>query len=138
MAQKDKNPPIQTHRDGAISAKVWRNYSNEGEPFYSVTFQRTYTDPKTKEPRETNSFLGTDVLKVQQLAAEAYRTIGHERQLDKDYAKSQEAGRDATGQGKSSPEQQRLSQERDAAFERSAPEQQRSHGRTRGHEPSMS
>lgn len=115
MSENANNPPIETHRDGAVSAKVWRNYTKEGEPFYSVTFQRTYTDPQTDKPRESASFQGTDLLKLQQLAAEAYRTIAHHRALDRDDARS-------------------MASERDAVMENAAPEQSenRSRARSRG------
>lgn len=84
MTNQNANPPVATLRDGAISAKVWRNFA-EGQalPFYSVTFQRTYTDPATEQPRETHSFGSTDILKVQQLASEAYRTVSHLRTQDR-------------------------------------------------------
>lgn len=88
MSDPIKNPPpVATLRDGAVSAKVWRNYTREGEPFYSVTIQRTYTDAVTGQARETHSFQGTDILKVQQLAGEAYQAANRLREQDRAQAK---------------------------------------------------
>lgn len=83
MSKQTKNAPVATHRDGAISAKVWRNVSNEGKPYYSTTFARTYTNPQTQQIAEAQSFGGTDILKVQQLAGEAYQSITQLREQDK-------------------------------------------------------
>lgn len=118
MSEPTKSPPIVTHRDGAVSAKIWRNHTNNGDPFYSVTFQRTYTDPQTDKPRESTSFQGTDLLKLQQLAGEAYKSITHHRTLDREDAARQ---------------RQSLAAERDAVMEQAAPEQ--SDGRGRSREP---
>jgi len=43
----------------------------------------SYTDPVTREIAESCSFRGTDVLKVQQLASNAYRSIATMREQDK-------------------------------------------------------
>lgn len=96
MSQKTKNAPVATHRDGAISAKVWRNMSNEGNPYYSTTFARTYTNPQTQQIAEAQSFSGTDILKVQQLASEAYNSINQMRSQDK--ARSQEQAPEQSAQ----------------------------------------
>lgn len=86
MTKEKKNPPIDTFRDGAVSAKVWRNTSTDGDAFYSVTFQRVYTDAATGKVREASSFQGTDLLKVQRLASEAYRYVGRARAHDREQA----------------------------------------------------
>lgn len=86
--QPTGNPPVYTHRDGALSAKVWRNETHDGRPFYSVTFARTYTDPETDELRESRSFQQTDVLKIQRLAGQAYQTIGQFRAQDREHAQT--------------------------------------------------
>lgn len=112
MRDQDKSqPPVETHRDGAVSAKIWRNHSNEGEAFYSVTFQRTFTDPATQQPREAHSFQGTDILKVQQLASEAYQTVGRLREQDRIPSYEREQA------------EPNLAQQRDAAMQEAAPVQ---------------
>ena len=119
------NPPVATHRDGAVSAKVWRNIANDGRPFYSTTFQRTYTDQATGQPRETTSFQGTDVLKIQHLATEAYQTISRLRDQDRAQAQPEQ-------QGQNQPQTSGLAQQRDAVMSdpnvtQAAPQQGPSH-----------
>lgn len=73
--------PIQTLRDGAISASIWKNEGSNGA-FYSVTFGRTYTDDAEK-PQTADSFSSSDILKVQRIAGKAYDRINELRQSDK-------------------------------------------------------
>ncbi len=75
--------PVERINDGSVNAKIWRNYSNEGKAFYNVTFARTYTHPKTGQPAETYAFSGTDVLKIQRLAEQAYHSVDRLRQQDR-------------------------------------------------------
>ena len=131
MSDQSYNPPVETHRDGAVSAKVWRNITKDGNPSYSVTFQRTYTDPATKQVSESRSFWGTDILKVPPLANEAYRTIGIMREMDrKDRAQSvkqemqsQPVQQQEPAQQQLETPQQGLAQQRDAAMENTQPSQ---------------
>lgn len=123
MSEQSNNPLVETHRDGAVSAKVWRNVSQEGKPFYSVTFQRTYTDPATNNVAESRTFQGTDILKVPQLAGDAYRTIGKMRELDRaDRAQTKAPQQQPVQQAVAQP-QQGLAQQRDAAMEHAEPNQ---------------
>ncbi|PHQ71096.1 MAG: hypothetical protein COB93_03980 [Sneathiella sp.] len=64
--------PEATIRDGAIKATIWRETSEKGD-YFPTTLTRTYKDEKTGDYRESGSFLGTDLLKVSSLAAEAYQ-----------------------------------------------------------------
>lgn len=111
MSNRNGTPPVATHRDGAVSAKVWRNHSQDGEAFYSVTLQRSYKDKQTGEFRDTASFQGTDLLKVQQLASQAYGTISRLRENDRQAARAE-------------PEKANgLAAQRDQIMESSAPAQ---------------
>ncbi len=85
-----KQPPVATLRDGAVSAKVWRNISSDGKPHYSTTLQRTYTDPKTGAPRESQSFQGVELLKLQLLAKQAYVTESRFRERDRQQEQKKE------------------------------------------------
>ncbi|WP_298983754.1 hypothetical protein [uncultured Roseibium sp.] len=116
MSETQNNAPVAVHRDGAISVKIWRNeMETQPLPFYSVTFQRTYTDNATNKPRETHSFNGTDILKVQQLASEAYRTVAHMRAQDRVHLQQDQNQQHALDVGQ--PQQQNgLSQQRDAVM----------------------
>jgi hypothetical protein len=62
--------PVKTLRDGRIAAAIWEN-ETDGHSFYSVTPSRTYTDGDGKV-QSTNSYSGTDLLKLSRLAAMAY------------------------------------------------------------------
>ena len=97
--QQTANPPVMTHRDGAVFVKVWRN-EHENGAIYNATIGRTYTDKETGEIRESRSLSGDDILKVQPLLGKAYETISQERAMDRSFASSEpqqglEAQRDA-------------------------------------------
>jgi len=63
--------PIETIRDGKLSASIWQNSSDNGNLFYSVTFERVYTG-EDEQPHSAASFSGTDLLKISLLATKAY------------------------------------------------------------------
>lgn len=81
--QSEEFPLVDTHNDGAVFAKVWRNHSQDGKAYYSVTVGRLYTDPETGQPRESRSLQGADILKAQAMLGEAYRTVMRERKRDR-------------------------------------------------------
>lgn len=128
MSNQTRNAPVATHRDGAISAKVWRNVSNEGNPYYSTTFARTYTNPQTKQIAEAQSFGGTDILKIQQLAGEAYQSITQLRQHDKQRSQEKAAQQSVSAPEETqapethAPETQDLEAQRDSAMAESEPD----------------
>jgi len=128
MSNQTKNAPVATHRDGAISSKVWRNVSNEGKPYYSVTFARTYTNPQTQQISEAQSFSGTDILKVQQLASESYNSISVMRAQDKQHTQAQAQAQTQAPQQQAEPplpntnEPQGLEAQRDIAMADAEPD----------------
>ena len=65
-----KTRPVETLRDGAIKAAIWRNDSENGA-FHGVTFSRTYKNGGG-ELQDTNSFSGTQLLRLSRLAEKAY------------------------------------------------------------------
>ncbi|WP_298966573.1 hypothetical protein [uncultured Roseibium sp.] len=77
------NAPVERFNDGAVKASIFRNVSKEGRAFYNVTFARIYTDPQTNEVRETQSFSGTDILKVRRLADQAYHAVDRLRKQER-------------------------------------------------------
>lgn len=92
-ADKQKRP--ENIWDGNIKASIWENEGESGK-FHSVTFSRTYED-RDGNPRDAHSFTGTDVLKVSELAREAYdevKTREHEerRAAFKDDRKESQRG----------------------------------------------
>ena len=68
----DKKKPARTLRDGSIKAVIWRNDSDKGA-FYSVNFARSYKDGD--DWKETDSFSGSEILRVAHLAHKAYDAI---------------------------------------------------------------
>ncbi|KGB27082.1 hypothetical protein HPDFL43_00007520 [Hoeflea phototrophica DFL-43] len=77
------NAPVERFNDGAVKASIFRNVSKEGRPFYNVTFARIYTDPQTGQIAETQSFSGTDILKVRRLADQAYHAVDRLRKQER-------------------------------------------------------
>ena len=70
MTTKTKQRPVETLRDGAIKAAIWKNESENG-PFFNVTFARTYTDGDGNA-QDTDSFSGSQLLRLARLADKAY------------------------------------------------------------------
>ncbi|MEW8026902.1 MAG: hypothetical protein AB2809_12300 [Candidatus Thiodiazotropha sp.] len=70
MSKKTKQRPVETLRDGALKASIWRNESENGV-FFSVTFARTYRD-NDGDLNDTDSFSGSQLLRLSRLADKAY------------------------------------------------------------------
>lgn len=68
------NTPLDTLRDGALKATIWRREQQDGKPFYSVQLTRSYTDDAGKW-HETGSFSGSELLRIARLADIAYSEI---------------------------------------------------------------
>ena len=81
--QSSGNAPVERFNDGAVKASSFRNVSKEGRAFYNVTFARIYTDPQTGQIAETQSFSGTDILKVRRLADQAYHAVDRLRKQER-------------------------------------------------------
>jgi len=82
--------PEETIRDGNIKASIWHNKSENGA-FFSTTLARTYQDEKG-DFHDTHSFSGSDLLRVSELARQAY---GRTNELRREYSHSQEQGSDS-------------------------------------------
>ena len=75
------NKPIRKLTDANITASIWRNERDNGGPFYTVTFSRFYKD-EAGNYRDTTSFSGVDLLRLAQLAQNAYAVIDNLRLKD--------------------------------------------------------
>ncbi|MAJ09858.1 hypothetical protein [Ponticaulis sp.] len=82
-------PPIQTLRDGLITASIWQTTANDGSNRYSVTFSRSYL--KEEAWHTTHSFSREEILKVSRLADLAYSWIKSQFRKDKAQINSGEA-----------------------------------------------
>lgn len=89
--QKDTdapNRPAATLRDGAVKATIWPNQGENGL-YFATSISRSYTDADG-DTRDTNSFVGTDLLKVAELARGAYeRTNELKRAEFKEHRRAQ-------------------------------------------------
>jgi hypothetical protein len=70
MSNQTKQRPVETLRDGAIKAAIWKNESENGA-FFGVTFARTYKNGDG-ELKDTDSFSGSQLLRLARLADKAY------------------------------------------------------------------
>ena len=76
-----KQRPIDTLRDGALKATIWKNHGSNGD-FYAVHLNRIYTDERERI-HETDSFSGAELLQVAELARRAYGRVREIRAADK-------------------------------------------------------
>lgn len=70
MTNANKQRPVETLRDGAVKAAIWKNEGDNGV-FFNVTFARTYKNGDGNL-HDTDSFSGTQLLKLARLADKAY------------------------------------------------------------------
>ena len=81
---KDNNRPADVIRDGSLKATIWENHSEKNGTYYSTKLAKTYEDEDGKL-RDTGSFSGTDLLRVSELARQAYtRSTELRRELRQD------------------------------------------------------
>ena len=80
-AQAPKRP-VDTIPDGNLKATIWRNEAESG-PFYATEFSRTYKD-REGNYRDSRSFVGSDLLKLSELAREAYTRTSELRREDRE------------------------------------------------------
>ena len=68
----ETNTPLDTIRDGSLKATIWKNPGKADKPpFYTVNLTRSYKDDQGNW-RESNSFNGSELLRVSRLAGIAY------------------------------------------------------------------
>ena len=80
--QNNKPRPADTLRDGNVKATIWRNNGQNGT-YYNTKFSRSYQD-QNGNYHESDSFGGTDVLKVGRLSERAYDREQELRQQDRE------------------------------------------------------
>lgn len=85
----DQNTPVETFRDGRLKATVWQNQNSKDETYHTVTLAKTYED-RNGNLKDTNSFSAEELLKVNELASEAY---GFVRGIRRDMARERNAER---------------------------------------------
>lgn len=87
MTQSTTKPPADTLYDRNLRAVIWANQASDGRIRYSVQFTRGY---KTEQGnwKESRSFSGPDLLRIAQLAQQAYSRIA---ELQREAAKPEAA-----------------------------------------------
>ena len=75
------NKPTDILRDGPIKATIWKQESQNGA-FYRVNLSRAYRD-KDGNWKDSDSFSGTELLQVAELARRAYERTNQLRQQDR-------------------------------------------------------
>jgi hypothetical protein len=68
-----KNPPLEVLRDGSLKATIWENAGENG-PYFTTTFARTY-QANDGSLKDSHSFSGSELLRVAELARQAYATV---------------------------------------------------------------
>ena len=81
--------PIDTLRDGALKASIWRNEGENG-PFFTTKLGKTYEDRNGKL-KDSQSFSNGDLIKLSELTrrayvrtSELYREVRNEREQEGD------------------------------------------------------
>lgn len=68
------NQPLETLWDGPLKATIWQNTSEAGKPYHTISLSRLYED-RAGKPQEANSFSASELLRIAELAREAYATV---------------------------------------------------------------
>lgn len=85
----DRNRPVETLRDGNISASIWENRTDKGVS-YTTTFSRSWRDD-SGEWRQSQSYSGSDMLRLGELSRSAYhRTNELRREQSQQHSQEQE------------------------------------------------
>ena len=75
------NQPTETLRDGSLKATIWKNEGDKGT-FFSVNLSRTYKDDAGNY-HDSDSFSGTELLRIAHLATRAYDLMSELRQQER-------------------------------------------------------
>ena len=75
------NQPIETLRDGRLKATIWKNFGDNGN-FYSVNLTRIY-QKDNGDWQDSDSFSGTELLRIARLAGKAYDRVNELRASDR-------------------------------------------------------
>lgn len=76
-----KPMPIESHRDGRVTAAIWENEGEHG-PMYNATLSYSYQD-KDGNWRDTASIPGHELLKAGRLMEMAYASVHRLKEQDR-------------------------------------------------------
>lgn len=77
MTTTTSTKPLNTLRDGSLKATIWKNTGESGN-FCSVQLTRTWKDEQGKY-HDSDSFSGSELLRIARLANLAYDEIARHR-----------------------------------------------------------
>jgi hypothetical protein len=78
----EKNLPVHSIRIRNVRAAVWRNVRADGSAWHSVTFSRSYKDQNDGTWHTSESFGGTDLLILAEVARQVFVWIVETTQSD--------------------------------------------------------
>ena len=134
--QNRNTRPADVIRDGALKATIWENDGEKG-PYFTTKLAKTYEDRDGKL-RDTDGFSSGDLLRVSELAREAYartRSLRRERQSER----QRDFDDHANGGSESQDDEQRgtrRGQYRDSRRSEGRGRDERDSSRERDHSPS--
>jgi len=70
-----KKHPEKKIRAGPIAVAIWRNKTEKGDAFYSVSFEKRFKKEGSDEWRSTNSLSKNDIPKAVLALQEAYKYL---------------------------------------------------------------
>ena len=77
MTTNQNTKPIDTIRDGALKASIWKNTGENGD-YYAVRLTRTWRDEQG-EYHDSDRFSPSELLRIARLAGIAYDEIIHHK-----------------------------------------------------------
>ncbi|MEO1324988.1 MAG: hypothetical protein AAFV59_18510 [Pseudomonadota bacterium] len=89
-----KTQPIETHKDGRLTAAIWENEGEHGK-IYNATLSYSYRD-REGNWRDTSSIPGNELLKAARLSEMAYASVRRLKEQDRSMYVEQQR---ATSQG---------------------------------------
>lgn len=87
-----RKQPVETLRDGNLKASVWENKRDENV-MHSVQFRRSYRDQEGQY-RDTDSFSGSDLLRLSKLAERSYEAIRERRSQTRENTRQRDQDRE--------------------------------------------
>ncbi len=85
---EQKKQPVRTFKNGGLRTSVWKNTTENGKLYYSVTPQKRYTKDDGKTWETTHSYSHREAILIADLLIESSRWIRTNLEVDK-FAQSQ-------------------------------------------------
>lgn len=83
----EQNKPVNTFRDGGLNVTVWKNATEAGKIYYSLSPQKRYTKDDGQTWESTNSYNRREALLLSNLFVQASNWISTNLQIEKQITK---------------------------------------------------